>query len=106
MQSAVRAASEAGLLTAVRCGGHSLAGFSTCDGGMVIDLSRMRQVLSVLKRERRAICRRLPAGIDRYGNAESRTGLPFRSGFAYRRVRTGSGRRNWMAHTPIWIVLR
>jgi hypothetical protein len=44
VQSAVRAASEAGILTAVRCGGHSLAGFSTCDGGLVIDLSRMRQV--------------------------------------------------------------
>jgi len=44
VQSAVRAASEAGVLTAVRCGGHSLAGFSTCDGGLVIDLSKMRQV--------------------------------------------------------------
>lgn len=44
VQSAVRAASEAGILTAIRCGGHSLAGFSTCDGGLVIDLSRMRQV--------------------------------------------------------------
>jgi hypothetical protein len=44
VQSAVRAASEAGVLTAVRCGGHSLAGFSTCDDGLVIDLSRMRQV--------------------------------------------------------------
>ncbi len=44
IQSAVRAASQTGLLTAVRCGGHSLAGFSTCDGGLVIDLSKMRQV--------------------------------------------------------------
>ncbi len=44
VQNAVRAASEAGILTAIRCGGHSLAGFSTCDGGMVIDMSRMRQV--------------------------------------------------------------
>jgi FAD/FMN-containing dehydrogenase len=44
VRNAVRAASENGILTAVRCGGHSLAGFSTCDGGMVIDLSAMRQV--------------------------------------------------------------
>lgn len=45
VQLAVRAASKTGILTAVRCGGHSLAGFSTCDGGLVIDLSRMRQVM-------------------------------------------------------------
>ena len=44
VRCAIRAASETGILTAVRCGGHSLPGFSTCDGGLVIDLSRMRQV--------------------------------------------------------------
>ena len=44
VQAAVRAASSMGVLTAVRCGGHSLAGFSSCDGGLVIDLSRMREV--------------------------------------------------------------
>jgi FAD/FMN-containing dehydrogenase len=45
VQNAVRAAAETGILTAVRCGGHSLAGFGTCDDGIVIDLSRMRHVM-------------------------------------------------------------
>ena len=53
VQAAVRAAASAGVITAIRCGGHSLAGFGTCDGGMVIDLSLMRQV-SVDAQERRA----------------------------------------------------
>lgn len=44
VQNAVRAASNARLLTAIRCGGHSLAGFGSCEGGLVIDLSKMRQV--------------------------------------------------------------
>jgi hypothetical protein len=44
VQAAVRAAAAAQVLTAIRCGGHSLAGFGTCDDGMVIDLSSMRQV--------------------------------------------------------------
>src|SRR5437764_14036366 len=44
VQTAIQAATETGILTAVRCGGHSLAGFSTCDDGLVIDLSKMRQV--------------------------------------------------------------
>ena len=41
---AVQFAASHGLLTAVRGGGHSLSGQSSCDGGLMIDLSPMRDV--------------------------------------------------------------
>jgi hypothetical protein len=53
VQLAVRAAAQAAALTAVRCGGHSLAGFGSCDNGLVMDLSGMREVI-VDERNRRA----------------------------------------------------
>jgi FAD/FMN-containing dehydrogenase len=42
--AAVNFARENGLDLAIRGGGHSVPGFGTCDGGVVIDLSRMRGV--------------------------------------------------------------
>lgn len=44
VRAAVNFARRHGLLTAVRCGGHSVIGLSVCDGGMVIDLSAMRSI--------------------------------------------------------------
>jgi FAD binding domain/Berberine and berberine like len=78
VQSAVRTASENGVLTAIRCGGHSLAGFSTCDGGLVIDLSSMRQV-RVDPKARRA---RIAGGclLGSIDSATQKAGLVFPSG--------------------------
>ncbi|MFZ0951676.1 MAG: FAD-dependent oxidoreductase [Candidatus Sulfotelmatobacter sp.] len=78
VQSAVRAASETGILTAIRCGGHSLAGFSTCDGGLVIDLSRMREAkVDPEARRARIAGGCLLASID---SATQKAGLVFPSG--------------------------
>jgi FAD/FMN-containing dehydrogenase len=42
--SSIRFAAEADLPVAVRCGGHSVAGKSACDAGMLIDLSLLKGI--------------------------------------------------------------
>ncbi len=78
IQLAVRSAAMAGVLTAVRCGGHSLAGFSSCEGGLVIDLSRMR-AFEVDERARRA---RFAGGclLGTVDSATQKAGLVFPAG--------------------------
>ncbi len=44
VRTAVDFARANALLLAVKCGGHSYGGKSTCDGGLQIDLSRFRGV--------------------------------------------------------------
>jgi FAD/FMN-containing dehydrogenase len=45
VQAAVNFAREQDLLVAVRGGGHNVAGYAVCEGGVVIDLSPMRKVV-------------------------------------------------------------
>jgi FAD/FMN-containing dehydrogenase len=52
---AIRYAHDEDLTVAVRGGGHSVVGFSTCDGGMVIDLAGMRQVTVDASRKRATV---------------------------------------------------
>lgn len=78
VQAAVCTASDARILTAIRCGGHSLAGFSTCDDGLVIDLSRMRDVtVDAGARRARVAGGCLLGSID---TATQKAGLVFPSG--------------------------
>jgi FAD/FMN-containing dehydrogenase len=44
VRRSVEFARKQNLLAAIRSGAHSFAGYSTCDGGLVIDLSQMKRV--------------------------------------------------------------
>lgn len=97
IQNAIRAATETGITTAIRCGGHSLAGFSTCDG-MVLDLSRMRQVI-VDPDARRA---RIAGGclLGTVDTATQKAGLVFPSGVVSHTGASGlilGGGTGWLA---------
>jgi len=58
--AAIQFARSQGIPAAVRSGGHNIAGLSVCDGGMVIDLSRMKRI--EVDRERRIA--RAEAGLN------------------------------------------
>ena len=51
IQKAINFSRDQNLLVAVRGGGHSISGKSTCDGGIIIDLSRMRKSSIDLQRK-------------------------------------------------------
>lgn len=66
---------------AVRGGGHNRAGFSVCDGGVVIDLSQMNRVevdagKRVARAEAGALVRDLDQATQRFGLATTSGGCP------------------------------
>lgn len=86
IQAAVRAGNAAGVPIAIRCGGHSLAGFGSCDGGLVLDLSKMREVfVDEDKRQARFGGGCLLGSVD---SATQKAGLAFPSGVV---SHTGAG---------------
>lgn len=44
IRTAIQVAANEGVEVSVRCGGHNIAGTSLCDGGMMLDLSRLKDV--------------------------------------------------------------
>jgi hypothetical protein len=70
-----------GLPLAVRGGGHSRAGFSVCDDGVVIDLSKMKRVevdpdKRVARAEAGSLVGDLDAATNRFGLATTSGGCP------------------------------
>jgi FAD/FMN-containing dehydrogenase len=99
--SGVQFACSEGLPVAIRGGAHSVAGFSTCDGGVVLDLSAMAAV-RVDPRSRRALAqggttwRQFDHETQAHGLATTgaRPGHHGRPGFLDRDRRVHAGRRH------------
>jgi FAD/FMN-containing dehydrogenase len=81
IRRALELAQSHNLPLAVRGGGHSRAGFGVCDGGIVIDLSRMNQVkIDVSRRvahaEAGSLVRDMDQATQRFGLATTMGGCP------------------------------
>src|SRR4030095_16656589 len=97
---AVRFARDQDLLVAVRGGGHSYPGFSTCDGGVVVDLSPMAEVRVDPGAPGGHGRRGRPARGARRPGPGVRPGLPDGPRLPHRRRRPDPGRRGRAADPP------
>ena len=94
VSQAVTFARERDLLVAVRGGGHSWPGKSVCDGGLMIDLSRMNTVTADPDTRRAVADGGAPARCTRRGGTRARTDHD-------RRGRIAHGR--WRLHPRWWV---
>ena len=98
----VRLAAARGVLLAVRGGGHSLPGLSTCDGGIVLDLSLLNAV-SVDPLTRIAeVSGGGPAGRCRCSRCAFRSVRACGSDFAYWRGRADSRGWHGLVEPSLW----
>lgn len=99
---AVTFARERELLLAVRGGGHSFPGYSTCDGGLVIDLSPMR-IVEVHSDTRTVRAARGGVGSPRRRcSSKIRSGDYCRTDLQYRRSGADAWWWIWLAITAFW----